>query len=110
MLESIEKQISEMQIEDSRLDSAIYRLRSAIHEYNKLTVREQNFVKDLSNEKWDKLHNKVKNVPDKVFQQVLEAEMALTRLEIDEAYVKIPKQVKYKSDKALLLRMNTLYQ
>ena len=47
---------------------------------------------------------------DLVFEEVMETEMALTRLEIESYEKAIPSHIRTKSNKSLLYRMNTLKQ
>ena len=54
--------------------------------------------------------NKVNKLSEDVFEQVLEAEMALTRIEIKPGNFKVPNTIQKKSDKALLLRVNSIYK
>ena len=53
---------------------------------------------------------KVEKIKDKVYDEILETEMALTRLEIEPLESIIPEDIKIKSNKALLYKMNTLKQ
>lgn len=52
--------------------------------------------------------SKVEKIKDKVYDEILETEMALTRLEIEPLESIIPEDIKIKSNKALLYKMNTL--
>ena len=55
---------------------------------------EHNFIKELSSHKWDTMMDKVNKVSEEVFEQVIEAEMALAQLETEDIEsVKIPKHI-----------------
>ena len=53
---------------------------------------------------------KVDKIKEKVYDEILETEMALTRLEVEPLESIIPEDIKIKSNKALLQKMNTLKQ
>ena len=56
------------------------------------------------------LVGKVDKIKDRVYEEILETEMALTRLEVEPLESVIPEDIRLKSNKALLYKMNTLKQ
>ena len=53
---------------------------------------------------------KVDKMKDKVYEEILETEMALTRLEIEPLESVVPEEIIIKSNTTLLNKLNTLKQ
>ena len=65
-------------------------------------------MKDIVNIKWAKMEDKVANLAEEVFEEVVEHEMALAGLETFKFEDAIPADVKVRENRSLLKRMTTL--
>ena len=112
-MEYLKRQISELKESEKKTDKSQFTFKQQLKDLEAktkpITDYEHNFLKELSAVKWDALMNRVNKINDEVFEQVMEAEMALAGLEtedIDKIY--IPEHMKKKNSKTLLKRMSTL--
>ena len=53
------------------------------HESTKITAEETYFLKHLVENRWDELNDRVNNLQNEVLDEIMEQEMALTRLETE---------------------------
>ena len=84
-IDGILKDIEDMKREDARATSGIFQLRKQISEMDgaasQLTEQNVKFLKDLQQEKWAEMKQDVKTMPEKVFDEVIMAEMSLAKME-----------------------------
>ena len=112
-VENILKEMEDMKREDARATSAIFTLRKQLGEIgpaaSQLTEHNVSFLKDLNQDKWYEITKKVDKIPDKVFNEVIMAEMSLAQLEnVNTEREQIPEETLTKHQSSLLTRMNTL--
>ena len=66
-------------------------------------------LKEVLSEKWAVMEKKVENLGKEVFEEILETELALTRLQTKNLSDSLPKEIK-NQNRSLLHRLNTLSQ
>lgn len=101
------------QKEDSRIRGMLNQTRtkmdSVVKEAKQFTAPEKNQLKEIANTEWITMKNKVNNLAQEVFDEVVEHEMALAGLDdedLDEVYPQSP--IHKQQHKSLLKRMSTL--
>lgn len=77
--------------------------------FKPLTDKQYLSLKEIADTKWDEMSTKVQNLHKEVFEEIMEHEMALARLQTDELETSLSPAEKGKpSTRSLLFRLNTL--
>lgn len=86
-MDSLGKRLDEQKNEITRVSSSAFQQKKQLSELTDdmkpLTDYEHNFLKELCKSKWDSLLKRVEKISTEVFEQVLEAEMELTKIEAE---------------------------
>ena len=97
--------------QEQTIRSLLNQLKALKKEMRPLTDYQYNFIKELSGTKWDNLLSRVNRMAQEVFQEVMETEMTLARIQEETlGDLEIPEHIKHRTGNSLLNRMNTLKQ
>ena len=108
----LEEDLKEMKMEEVKLRGYLNQLRVKLEDFEKnsrpFSKKEMTLLREIAQTKWAHMQQKVDNLAKEVFEEVMEHEMALAKLETFNFGDAIPKSATDSHKRSLLHRLNTL--